>query len=515
MQLNRPAAIKLWYGGKVKFIILGISLLFLLSGCDHSAPQAIRFGLATAPINLDPRFATDATSARINRLVYRALVDFDEQFQPIPELATWELLTPTHYRFHLGDRGRRFHDGSPLTAEDVKATYDFILVPENASPHRGALSLIEKIEVLDADTVDFFLEKADPLLPGRLTIGILPAAAIQRQHPFNQKPLGSGPFKLLKWPQSGQLWLQRRRDRYIFEFLEIKDPVVRVLKLVRGEIHLLQDNLSPELIAWLSQRPHIRIQQRAGTNFSYLGFNLQDPVTGQLVVRQAIAHAIDRQAIIQYILGGGAQLAKSFLLPPNHWASHAEVKQQYDYDPTQAQALLAQAGYQQQPLELTYKTSSSQPLRIRIASVIQQQLAAVGIKMNLRTYDWGTLYGDIKAGRFQLYSLSWVGIKMPNIFRYVFHSQSVPPQGANRGRFLNTTADQLIEQAEQAPTLTAQAHYYRQLQTLLWQQLPYIPLWFEDQILATTDLIKGYTLAADGNYDGLKTVTLMDIPDKL
>lgn len=492
------------------FILIFFSFI-TLSACTPPQPLNLRFGLSTAPVSLDPRFATDAISTRINRLLYRALIDFDASLRPIPDLATWEQLKPTQYRFHLGNHGRQFHGGTWLTAHDVKATYEFILDANNASPHRGSLSSIKQIQVLDDETIDFFLEKPDVLFPGRLVIGIVPAARINSKHPFNKHPLGSGQFELVKWPHSSHLYLKRRHDGQIIEFLEIKDPVVRVLKLVRGEIDLLQSDLSPELVTWLAKRPEIKVTQGQGTNFAYLGFNLQDPITKSFLVRQAIAYALNRDEIIRYVLGNAARPASSFLLPPTHWAGHPTLPS-YPYDPDQARTLLAQAGFSKSnPLKLTYKTSNN-PFRIRIATVIQQQLAAVGIEIELRTYDWGTFYGDIKAGRFQMYSLSWVGIKMPDIFRYVFHSSAVPPNGANRGRLFNSEIDSLIDQAEQAPTLEAQAILYRKLQVVLFNELPYIPLWYEDHVLATTHRISGYSLAPDGNYDGLKTATLVSSP---
>jgi peptide/nickel transport system substrate-binding protein len=196
-------------------------------------------------------------------------------------------------------------------------------------------------------------------------------------------------------------------------------------------------------------------------------------------------------------------------LPPTHWAGHPGLPA-YAYNPDKARALLAQAGFtKSNPLKLSYKTSNN-PFRIRIATVIQQQLVDVGIDMDLRTYDWGTFYGDIKAGRFQLYSLSWVGIKMPDIFRYVFHSSAVPPNGANRGRLDNPKIDALIEQAEAATTYEAGAALYRELQVALFNDLPYVPLWYEDHVLATRQRVSGYTLAPDGNYDGLNSVDLRD-----
>ena len=165
--------------------------------------------------------------------------------------------------------------------------------------------------------------------------------------------------------------------------------------------------------------------------------------------------------------------------------------------------LLAGLGYDEQHRpSLVYKTSSD-PLRIRLASVIQHQLSRVGIDVDIKSYDWGTFYGDVKAGRFQMYSLSWVGIKMPDIFRYVFASASIPPDGANRGRYRNPQLDALLDEAETAVDLEQQAELYRRIQVIVHRDLPYVPLWYENQAFAARDGLRGYRVAVDGNYDGL------------
>jgi peptide/nickel transport system substrate-binding protein len=228
-------------------------------------------------------------------------------------------------------------------------------------------------------------------------------------------------------------------------------------------------------------------------------------VVGQLAVRQAIAYALDREAIIHYVLGDAARPA-SALLPPDHWAGNPAIPQ-YPYDPDHARALLKAAGYGVVGPHIVYKTSND-PFRIRLATIIQQQLAEVGIAVDLRSYDWGTFYGDIKTGRFQMYSLSWVGIKMPDIFRYAFYSKSVPPAGANRGHYASAVADHLIDAAQAVTEPAQEAGYYRQLQLYLWQQLPYVPLWYEDHVFVARRAIQGYTLARDGNYDALENVRL-------
>jgi len=463
-------------------------------------------GLATAPRNLDPRFATDAVSERVNHLLYRRLVEFDAASRPVPALAVWERPTPTRYLFTLGKDGRVFSDGSRLEAEDVKATYASILDPASTSPHRALLSIIRDIKTHGSDRIEFRLSEPDPLFPAYLGIGILPAALIQRNHGFQHAPVGSGPFRFLDWLETNRLRLERRRDRRRFELLVVKDPNVRVMKLLRGEIHLLQNDLAPELLDYLRGHPEVRVREISGVNFSYLGFNLQDPVTGLLPVRRAIAHAIARRAILRFLFRGGGRLAQA-MFPPEHWAG-APVFAGYAHDPARAEALLTTAGFgPKRPLRLVYKTSSD-PFRVRLATAIQAQLARVGIQVEVRSYDWGTFYGDIKAGRFQLYSLSWVGIRTPDIFRYAFHSASVPPQGANRGRYHSPRADRIIEAARAEQELEHQAAHYRELQALLLEELPYVPLWYEKHICAYRNQVQDYRLAPDGSYDGLVEVEL-------
>ena len=486
--------------------LLSFLFLLLLTACAPAPDDALRFGLSQGPVTLDPRFATDAASERINRLLYRRLVSFDDASRPRPDLAGWERLSPTEYRFTLGDgEGRTFHDGSRLTAVDVKASYDFVLDPANASPHRLALAHIEWVEVIDEARLAFHLSRPDPLFPALLVLGIAPKALIESGHPLNERPVGSGPLAFAAWPEAGRLRLRRGADGLEVEFLTVKDPTVRVLKLLRGEIDLLQNDLPPELADYLDGRDEVRLLRGPGANFTYLGFNLEDGDTGRAAVRRAVAHAIDRRAILRHLLPGGR--AAGALLPPEHWAGHPDLTG-VAHDPEAARRLLAEAGYgPENPLRLEYKTSAD-PFRVRLATLIQHQLGEVGIEVKVRSFDWGAFYGDIKGGRFQLFSLSWVGIRTPDIFRYIFHSGSVPPDGANRGRLRDAGVDRLIEAAEGEAVLARQAPHYRRLQARLLEVLPYVPLWYEPQVVALGRGVEGYGPVPDGNYDALARVRL-------
>jgi peptide/nickel transport system substrate-binding protein len=428
-------------------------------------------------------------------------VEFNEKQLPVPGIASWKVISPLHYRFKLGEKKRTFHDGTYLTARDVKATYDSVLDPQTASPHRATLNMIQRIEVVDEDTVDFYLSRPDLLFPAYLVIGILPANKIASHISFQRQPMGSGPFRFVSWPEQNKLNLQRVKDNQMMTFMRIKEGTVRVLKLMRGEVDLIQNDLSPELITFLKKQKDLYVTQSKGSNFTYIGFNLEDPMLSKLDVRRAIAMAIDRDAIIKYVMGGAARPANALLLP-DHWAGNPALKG-IPFNPDKARTILTKLGFNKNnPLKLTYKTSTD-PFRVRLATVIQSQLRDVGIEVDLRTYDWGTFYGDIKAGNFQMYSLSWVGIKTPDIFRYVFYSKSIPPNGANRGRFRDESVDHIIDSAENALSLESQAELYRKLQELLLEKLPYVPLWYENHVFAARKNISGYHIGLDGNYDGL------------
>lgn len=444
--------------------------------------------LAQAPINLDPRYASDAASERINHLIYRPLVDFDEQSKPQPNLAEWQVISPMHYRFQLLD-SKLFHDGTVLDSTDVAATYNSLLALRD-SPHTAEFANIQEIHVLDESTIDFVLKQPDEMFPARLIIGILPSEKIEAKHDFSRQPVGNGPLRFVSW--RGTLKLVRESDQQRFALQEVKDPTVRVLKLLRGEVDLLQGDLQPELVKYLKAQPEIQVSEVQGSNYSYLGFNLQDAVLSKPEVRRAIAHAIDRQAILKEVLVGGSREATS-VLPPEHWAGHAGLPT-YEYNPQLARELLAKAGVAL-PLKLVYKTSTDAQ-RVRLATVIQAQMREAGIELEILSLDWGTFFDDVKHGKFQLYGLTWVGIRTPEIYRLAFHSDSVPPKGANRGRFQDVVTDRLIEQSDW-PAVSARIN----------DMLPYVPLWYEGQFAAMRKNISGYVVKSDGSWNGLATVT--------
>ena len=486
-----------------KLCLLLVCLSVSIAGCEQPQQPAessviksepiklapIKFAIAQAPLNLDPRYATDAASERVNRLIYRSLIDFDQSAKPKPDLATWLEISPTHYRFILLKQRSTFHDHTRLTAQDVVATYQSFTHLKD-SPHSAEFANIRRVEAFNNDVIDFYLSQPDSNFVAKLIIGILPNALIKANHDFAHQPIGSGPLKFISWKNN--LQLQRVADQQDFVLSEVKDPTVRVLKLMRGEADFLQGDLPPELVKYLQKQNNIAVQNSIGANFSYIGFNMRDALLSKQAVREAIAHAIDRKAIIGQAMVADSREACA-ILPPEHWAGNSNLSP-YDYNPALASQLLKQAGIKL-PLKLVYKTSTDAQ-RVRLATMMQAQMREAGIELEIRSLDWGTFFSDIKQGNFQLYGLTWVGIKTPEIYIKAFGSQAIPPLGANRGRYSDPTLDKLLNtQNWSAATQRINA------------QLPVIPLWYEGQFAAMQNKLQNYAPKSDGNWDDLAKIS--------
>jgi peptide/nickel transport system substrate-binding protein len=484
----------------MKYLNILLIICFLqLNACDFASKDTnrdvsvhqstpIHFALSQAPLSLDPRVATDAASERVIRLIYQPLVDFDQNFKPTPKLADWQMVSATEYLVSLRSPRPLFHNQQPLNAEDVKTTYDAIVQLAN-SPLSAEYANIQKITVHDAEHLTFYLKQPDPYFAAKLIIGIMPKRLLEQQHDFARHPIGNGPLAFVE--KNNKLVLRRVADGQIITLSEVKDPTVRVLKLLRGETDLLQGELPAELVKYLQNKPEVTVKTSPGANYSYLGLNMQDPVLSNLKVRQAIAHAIDRQVLIDKVMDNHTRIAGA-ILPPEHYAGNPRLKA-YDYNPELAKHLLTEAGLSL-PIKLVYKTSTDAQ-RVRIATILQAQMRPAGIELEIRSLDWGTFFEDVKQGNFQLFGLTWVGIKTPEIYTKVFDSNHFPPNGFNRGRFSDATLDSMLAK-EDWQAATDRIH----------EQLPYIPLWYEGQFAVFNKKITNYSPKPDGNWDDLATI---------
>jgi peptide/nickel transport system substrate-binding protein len=492
-----------------EFRLLAV-LAGLIAGCGQGAPPAgLVIALDNQPQSLDPRFGTDAASARAQDLLHTGLTRASDSAKRVPALASsWNAPDARTLVFDLR-RDVRFASGAPVTAADVKATYDAILDPALGSPKRAALTALAAVEAPDPHTVVMRLREPFPPLLDSTGIGILPAARARERTDVVD---GAGPFRLARTgpdrlvlePNPG--WPDGPVAVAPVVLRVVPDPLVRVLDLHRGGLAFLQDIPEPELLDWLRRDDGLVVQHRTGTTFAYLALNMRDPRLRDRRVREAIALAIDRAALVRAVLGGNARLA-SGLLTPEHWA-YADVPQ-HRPDPRRARRLLDRAGWPDPDgngprprFRLIYKTSSV-PVRRRLAEAIQAQLADVGIAVEVRSYEWGTLYADLRAGRFELAAMSWVGVSEPDLYFLWLHSSMIPPAGLNRGYWRNAVTDRLTAQGRAETDPARRRAVYGRLQRRAAHDLPAIPLWWEDRLVVHTQRLIGFEPTASGDLRGL------------
>jgi peptide/nickel transport system substrate-binding protein len=273
--------------------------------------------------------------------------------------------------------------------------------------------------------------------------------------------------------------------------------------LRKGTVDLALNTLTPDTVEVLRHDDALNVTQAPGTNYQYIAFNVDDPVFRDVRVRKAIAHAIDRESIIKYLWRNQAQPAVG-MLPPNNWSYNAGVTM-FPYDPEKARALLREAG--QEGLTFTYRVNNENATSVQMAAIFQQQLREIGVTMEIKGTEFATFFADVTKGDFQAYSLRWIGANNdPDFFNYVFHSKAVPPNGANRGRYTNSRVDELVEFARREVDIEKRKAAYREVQQILADEVPYISLFYMDNVSVSTKRIDGVRLYPGADFDFLADI---------
>ena len=479
-------------------------------------PNIIVASLATAPNNLDPRVATDDTSQKIGELIFDNLMELDEQLRVVPFLA--ESLTQkdaTTYVARLR-RGVRFHDGHELTSADVVYTFRCFLDPQFTSARKTVFRSLQSIEAGDRYTVVFSLKEPFASFPSSLIMPVVPdAAGLQ----LSFHPVGTGPYRFGRYVVDDHLDLEafsdyfRGRPKNDGVILRIvPDEVMRGLELRKGTIDLVVNDMSPDIVAELESNEQLKVMTSPGSDYQYIGLNLRDPAFADRRVRQALAHAIDREAIVKHLRRGLAVPAIG-PLPPVSWAFTPDVFA-FAYDRARARALLDEAGYRDPGgdapatrLHLTLKASNGDFSRLQSA-VIQQELGAVGIALDVRMYEFATLYADVLSGNFQMFALQWTGgaLADPDILRQIFHSSQAPPAGFNRGRFSDPRVDRLLDEATVSTDEGARRELFSAVQRLLAVEVPYVSLWYKTNFAVAQRTLTGVRLSPTADLRFLQDV---------
>ncbi len=499
--------------------VLALAALLTLAGC-HSAPrdpQTVVFLIESSPANLDPRVGTDGQSEHIDELLFDGLVAHDATFHFTPALAeSWERPDPLTLVFHLRD-GVRFDDGRSLSARDVEWTINSMRNGTVISPKANSYASVSSMDTPDPRTVVFHLKYADNFLLRNLSTGAIGIVPKGSGREFWRHPVGTGPFRFVSQQIDQDVVIERNPLSWAPEpkvervrFAVVPDAITEALELEKGSADVAINSLPMDSLAALAQRPNLRVEDTAGTEIQYLAFNTRDPLLADVRVRQAIAFSIDRKLIIHTLLRGHAQPALS-LLPTNHWAWTGDVAR-YNYNPERAEQLLNQAGHPRGPdgirFHLTMKTSTEEDTRL-LAAVLQQQLARVGIALDLRSYEFATFYSDVQRGAFQMYSLRWIGgNEQPDIFSYVFATKNFSPKGGNRAHYSNARLDALLDDAAASSDNAKRRADYVEAQQILARDLPAINLWYKDTVVVHNRRLTHVVPAASGSYTFLEAAEL-------
>ena len=450
--------------------------------------------------------------------MFNQLFDTGEDLRPKPMLAErLDNPDPLTYLVTLR-RGVKFHDGHELTAKDVVFTYGQMIDPSFVSPFKGAFRSLKSVTALDYYHVRFTLK--EPFSAFAIQLAGPPAIVPDGAGPdFADHPIGTGPYKFVRFAVDDQVVLAPfeeyfggapRNNGVIIRVLP--DDTMRGLELQKGSIDLVVNDLPPDIVHQFEGKD-FHIAKSPGLDYSYLGINMLDPVLKDKRVRHAIGYAIDRHAIVEYLRRGLARPATG-LIPSQAWAYDPDIFQ-FTYDPNRSRQLLDEAGYPDPDgdgplprLRLSLKVSNAEESRLQ-ATVIQQQLRDVGIDLDVRSYEFATMYADVVNGNFQMFNMQWVGGAMvdPDILRRVFYSTQTPPAGYNRGHYNNPEVDRLLDLAGAATTEAERKKYYGAAQQIIAEDAPYISIWNRTNVAVARPTLSGLHLNPTGDFEALKDVT--------
>lgn len=461
------------------------------------------------PMNTaDPRFTVSSYDTKLSRLVTAGLTTVEApDLEPRLLLAErYERIDPLTIDFTLRPDAK-FSDGSPVLASDVVTTFDTVLARGSKSMHSKAFTeRFVRIEARSERVVRFHLVEPLGTLLSDLDFGIV-----------SPKGLGAGPYVLRELTATHALL---EANPYYFgpapkvprvDIRFVRDASARLLMLVGGSADLLQNAVRMDLVEEVRGRPRVQIATAPSVVLTYLMMNTSDPLLAKREVRQAIALALDRPAIIRAKFGGHARLASS-LMSTFHWAYNKDLPT-WDHDLRRAGALLDAAGFPdpdgagpEPRLKLIYKTSSD-AFRVAVARVVAAQLAEVGIDVEVRSFEFATFFADVKKGSFQLASMQTSELSEPDYYYFYFHSSRIPseanPDGGNRWRYANPALDRAVEAGRRELDPAKRKPFYDEAQRIIATDLPIITLWHEDTVVMTNAGVHGFHITPNARFIGL------------
>jgi peptide/nickel transport system substrate-binding protein len=489
--------------------------LFVSSGCTqktHDPKETITFALSAHAKSIDPRITTDATGQRLNSLIFNSFVRTDSVTDIKGEAAyKWEYKNKT-YTFYMR-KGLAFSNGDPVTKEDILFTFAEYLKPAN--PFKTSFDLIDTVNVnMDSEnpTVEIKLKKFSAVFLTDLSLmKILPKKIVEQYGDnFGDHLIGSGAFKVAE-KDLGQIVLEAVPNHVIYKpkfkyavFKIIQDDSTRFLNAYKGAIDIIQYGLPLTKIAYIEKQQKYNVFKYSGSSMNYILLNLKDPAFQNKDFRWALSKALNREEIIKYKLEGYAESATS-LLPSNN-PFHSNDLKKVEYDPEFAKNTIKKLNLNK---EFILKTSNN-PEVVEYARVIASQLTQAGLHVKIQSYEWGTFYGDVKSGNYQMAIMRWVGLTDPDIYRLAFHSKEFPP-GRNRGYYSNPSLDKMLDEGILIEDVQRRKEHYNAIQKIIFDEQIVIPLWYNALVDIIHKRIEGYVAPVMGDLSPIYEISISDV----
>lgn len=494
-------------------------------GSNSGAGDTLIVGLEAEPTSFDAHQLSDYNSSRAAMELYDQLVRFKDGSTDLePSLAEkWDVSEDgLEYVFTLRE-DIKFHDGTDFNAEAVKFNIDRQIDPNHPFHDTGqyayadfTFGMVDNVEVVNDYEVKIAL--TEPFAPFLSNMAmhsasmVSPAAVEKFGADFTKNPVGTGPYKFVSWAPGVEAILEKNEEHFRgapsiskIIFKPIADAQTRLAELEAGTIHLIV-NVPPDDLVRLDGDERVQIIEDAGMHVWWTAFNTQKEPFNNVQVRQAVNYAVNKEAIIDGLLQGTGELANS-PIPPNVWGHNADVKN-YEYDPEKAKELLAEAGYPD-GFEVDYwvpESGSGMQQPQVMAAAIQADLAEIGVKVNIQTFEWGTyldkVFVPLEETDMDMHQMSWIGDNGdPDNFLYILLSgEQWPTKGFNDSYYNNEEVNELLNKARVTSDKAERTAMYEKVQEIVMEEAPWLVLDYEKQIVLASPSLNNFKLHPTGVF---------------
>ena len=483
-------------------MVLFMVLALMMALPAYSAKEnELSFALTTDPKSLDPRSIGGDYNFTILAYITERLCEYDmTQGKFVPVLATsWTRPDKLTWRFKLR-QGVSFHNGEPFNAEAVQFTIDSIKDPAKAWSNASWVGDISAVKIVDDYTVDLITENPSRSMLANLGYLFIlpPKATTELGDRFGVHPIGTGKFVLEKYYPNERI-VMKRNDNYWGQKPKLEKVTAKILPesatrlaaLETGEVALIP-NLSPDSIARMKANPKLSVVVGDPARIMHIAFILGRKPFDNHKVREAFNYAVDRQAIVDTVMMGLAKVADAQLYHASSPGFNPNLKA-YNYDPQKAKKLLAEAGYPD-GITVTFGSPNGRYLRDRmVCEAIVGQMAEAGITVKLEALEWGTFWSRaVTNHEFDMFFLGWISPASPYT-QLTWWFRTNPK--SSKSNYSNPQVDKLLIEAQNVLTDEEENQVYSKIQELLWNDLPWISLYFSPKIYGIDASLEGVVLS--------------------